>query len=390
MSFDYTSFDLFNPTEAHKTLREVIRAWGEANVEPQACEHDEAEAFNAALFRRFGSELKLFGVTVPEVDGGAGLDPLATVIILEELSRFDPALMLSYLAHEVLFVHNFYHNSTDEQRARFLKPVIDGSHIGAMAMSEPGAGTDVLGMATTARRDGDHYVLNGAKQWITNGSHAAVFLVYARTGQTRRDISAFIVEADRPGFSVGRKERKMGMRASPTTPLAFEDVRVPAANLLGEEGGALTCMMRNLEIERVTLAAQSLGIAGRCLDEMSRYAITQRRAFGKALVEFGQIQRLIADSYAELEAARALTYNVARRISPDAKQRMGADAAKLFAPAVGERVSRAAIQVFGGYGYTREYPVERLHRDAILLSIGGGTNEAMQKNIANELKAQAV
>lgn len=390
MPFDYTSFDLFNPTESHKTLREVIRQWGQANVEPQACEHDETEAFNETLFRRFGTELRLFGVTVPEADGGAGLDPVATVIILEELSRFDPALMLSYLAHEVLFVHNFYHNATAEQRARFLAPVMDGRHIAGMAMSEPGAGTDVLGMSTTARRDGDHYILNGSKQWITNGSHANVFLVYARTGQTRRDISAFIVEADRPGFSAGRKERKMGMRASPTTPLAFEDVRIPASNLLGEEGGAITCMMRNLEIERVTLAAQALGIAGRCLDEMSRYAITQRKAFGKALIEFGQIQRLIAEGFAELEAARALTYNVARRISPDAKQRIAADASKLFAPAVGERVSRNAIQVFGGYGYTREYPVERLHRDSILLSIGGGTNEAMQKNIANELKALAI
>ncbi len=383
-------FDLFHPSEMHLQLRQSVAQWGLANVEPQATEHDEVERFNEPLFRRFGSELGLFGVTVTEQDGGAGMDPVATTIILEELSQFDPGLMLSYLAHEVLFVHNFYANSCADQRARFLPKVISGEWIGAMAMSEPGAGTDVLGMGTTARLDGEHYVLNGSKQWITNGDVADVCLVYAKTGAGRRDVSAFVVETSSPGFSAGRKERKMGMRASPTTPLSFDNVRVPRSNLLGEEGGAITCMMRNLEIERVTLAAQSLGIARRCLAEMSRYASSERKAFGKYLIEFGQVQRLIAESYAETEAARALVYNVARQIGPHSKQRMAADACKLIAPAVGERVSRNAIQVFGGYGYTREYPVERLHRDAILLAIGGGTNEAMQKNIAAELRQQHV
>lgn len=381
-------FDLFNPTETHAQLRDTVRQWGAKHVEPQAVEHDEIERFNEPLFRRFGKELALFGVTVPDDDGGAGLDAVATVIILEELSRFDPALMLSYLAHEVLFVHNFYVNSSPAQRARYIPRVTSGEWIGAMAMSEPGAGTDVLGMATTAVKDGDHYILNGSKQWITNGDVADVFLVYAKTGKGRKDVSAFVVEASWEGFSAGRKERKMGMRQSHTTSLTFENVRVPAANLLGEEGSAITCMMRNLEIERVALAAQSIGIALRCVDEMSRYAIAERKAFGKALIEFGQIQRMVAESYADTEAARALVYNVARQIHPDNKHRMGADAAKLVATGVGERVSRNAIQVFGGYGYTREYPVERLHRDAILLSIGGGTNEAMQKNIAAELKSR--
>jgi isovaleryl-CoA dehydrogenase len=385
---NYQDFDLFNPTETHKQLRESVRQWGAKHIEPQAAEHDEREVFNEALFRRFGTELALFGVTVSDEDGGAGLDPVATVIILEELSRFDPALMLSYLAHEVLFVHNFYVNSSPEQRARYIPRVISGEWIAGMAMSEPGAGTDVLGMSTTAVRDGDHYLLNGTKQWITNGNVADVFLVYAKTGSTRRDISAFVVEASWAGFKAGKKERKMGMRQSPTTELSFENVRVPVANRLGEEGCAITCMMRNLEIERVALAAQSVGIALRCVDEMSRYAISERKAFGKALIEFGQIQRMVAESYAETEAARALVYNVARQIHPDNKHRMGADAAKLVATGMGERVSRNAIQVFGGYGYTREYPVERLHRDAILLSIGGGTNEAMQKNIAAELKGR--
>lgn len=380
--------DLFAPTESHRQLREMIREWGLRNVEPQAAEHDERETFNEALFRRFGSELSLFGVTVAEEDGGAGLDPVATVIILEELSRFDPAIMLSYLAHEVLFVHNFYHNATPAQRERYVRRVTSGEWIAGMAMSEPGAGTDVLGMQTRAVRRGDHYVLNGTKQWITNGSHGDVFLVYAKTGDSPRDVSAFIVESSWPGFSTGRKEKKMGMRASPTTQLVFENVEVPVENRLHDEGQAMVCMMRNLEIERVTLAAQSCGIALRSLEVMSRYASAERQAFGQYLVEFGQIQRLLAESFAETEAARALTYLVAGQIDPARRQSLAANAAKLFAPPVGERVSRNAIQVLGGYGYTREYPVERLHRDSILLSIGGGTNEAMQKNISRELARQ--
>jgi len=376
---------LYAPTEVHRQLREMVRDWGAKHVEPQAGEHDETETFNEALFRRFGSELNLFGVTVSEAHGGAGLDPVATVIILEELSRYDPAIMLSYLAHEVLFVHNMYSNASDALREKYLPRVISGEWIAGMAMSEPNAGTDVLGMRTTAVRDGDHYVLNGTKQWITNATPGDVFLVYAKTGESRRNLSAFIVEAAWDGFSVNRKEKKMGMRSSPTAGLVFENVRVPVENRLREEGAALTCMMRNLEIERVTLAAQSCGIALRCLEEMTRYASAERKAFGQHLVEFGQIQRLIGESYAETEAARALTYMVAGEIDPDRRKSLGANASKLYAPGVGERVSRNAIQVFGGYGYTREYPVERLHRDAILLSIGGGTNEAMQKNITREL-----
>src|SRR5690606_29152424 len=195
--------------------------------------------------------------------------------------------------------------------------VMSGEWIAGMAMSEPNAGTDVLGMRTTAVKRGDHYVLNGSKQWITNGQAGDVFLVYARTGQGRGDVSAFVVESGWDGFSYLRKEEKMGMRQSPTNGLVFEDVEVPAENLLHVENGALTCMMRNLEIERVTLAAQSCGIALRCVDEMSRYAIADRKAFGQYLIEFGQIQRLLAESYAQTEAARALTYNVALRINPD-------------------------------------------------------------------------
>ncbi len=383
-------FDLYNPTEAHATIREMVRSWGEEHVEPQAREHDETEKFNEGLFRRLGSELGLFGVTVAEEHGGVGLDAVASVIIIEELSRFDPGLMLSYLAHDILFVNNFYHTANPEQREHYLPRVISGEWIAGMAMSEPGAGTDVLGMTTRAVRQGDSYVLNGTKAWITNAPCGDVFLVYARTSDDpdncRQAWSSFVVERGWPGVSVGRKEEKMGMKSSPTSQLIFEDVEVPVENLVGTEGSALIHMMRNLEIERVTLAAQSAGIALRCLDDMARYAITERKAFGKHLSEFGQIQRFLAESYAETASGRALLYDVSRRISSDSRQSLGAAAAKLALTGTAERVARRAIQTLGGYGYTREFPVERMLRDAILLSIGGGTNEAMHKNIVSDLR----
>ena len=380
-------FDLCNPTDAHLALRRTLRLFCEQEIEPQAAEYDELERFNEALFRRLGSELNLFGLTVPETDGGIGLDPVASVIACEEISRCDPSLGLSYLAHEILFVNNFYFSADSAQRERVLPTVLDGGAIGGMAMTEPSAGTDVLSMKTTALRKGDVYLLNGVKQFCTNGSVGDVFIVYAKTeDQASRSLSAFVVDAKESPITVGGKEKKMGMRASPTAQLIFEDCEVPAANLLGEEGGALVHMMRNLEIERVALAAQSVGIALRCLDVMCRYSISEREAFGKALIDFGQVQRLVAESYADTQAARALVYQVALAIGPDTRCSLDASSAKLVATPVAERVARNAIQVLGGYGYTRDFPVERMLRDAILLSIGGGTVEAMQKNIAADLK----
>jgi isovaleryl-CoA dehydrogenase len=383
-----SAFDLFNPTDEHRQLRETLRRFAENELEPQAKAHDEKEEFNLPLFKRLGSEMGLFGLTVPAEDGGGGLDPVASVIVMEELSRVDPAFTLSYLAHEILFVHNVYHASSPEQRRRYLANVISGEWIAGMAMTEPEAGTDVLGMRTTATRQGDRYLLNGTKQFITNGPYGQVFLVYAKTDSKRRDVSAFIVESRFPGFSVGKKESKMGMRASPTSCLVFENCEVPAENLLGEEGRATVHMMRNLEIERVTLAAQSVGIALRCRDVMTNYAVAERKSFGHPIIEHGEVQRLVADAYAETEAARALVYHVAHEIDPARRRSLRAASAKLFAPGVGERVARAAIQVLGGYGYCRDYPVERMLRDAILLSIGGGTNEAMEKNIAGDLQRE--
>jgi isovaleryl-CoA dehydrogenase len=378
-------YDLFNPTETHQAVRETVHQFGVAELEPQAAEHDEEEKFNEPLFRRLGSELNLFGVTVSEEDGGIGLDPVASAIVCEELSRFDPGFGLSYLAHEILFVNNFYHSSNAEQRSRFLEGVLTGERIAGMAMTEPDAGTDVMGMKTTAEKRGDRYILNGTKQFITNGGPGDLFMVYAKLDRGSRAVSSFLVESSYKGFSVGAKEKKMGMRASPTTQLVLEDCEVPAENLLGAENKAMVHMMRNLEIERVGLAAQSCGIALRCVEEMSRYAISERKAFGEPLIKFGQIQQMVGDSFAETQAARALVYHAAMMIAPDKRQSLDAASAKLVATVTAERVARRAIQVLGGYGYCRDYPVERLLRDAILLSIGGGTVEAMQKNIAADL-----
>jgi isovaleryl-CoA dehydrogenase len=372
--------DLYTPTQEHALLRDTVRALVREEVEPQADAHDQAGHLNLALFRRC-AELGLLGITVPEAHGGAGLDAVASVIVHEELAKSDPGFTLAYLAHSVLFVHNCDVNANGEQRARYLPPVLDGRWVGAMAMTEPGAGTDVLGMATTARREGQGYRLTGRKTFITNACEAQVFLLYAKL---EGRITAFLIERDFEGFAVGPKIEKMGMRASTMAELILDDCRVPEENVLGEPGGGLTNMMRNLEIERLTLAAMSLGIAQRCLETMTAYA-QQRQAFGKPISEFGQIQEHIATSYAKTRAARALIYDVARRVGPGHRNRVDSDAAKLFAAPVGKEVADRAMQVLGGWGYCREFKVERFLRDAKLLEIGGGTLESHQKNITREL-----
>ncbi len=373
---------LLNPTDEHRMLRELVAEFTAAEVEPQAEAFDQKGQLNVELLRKLG-ELGLLGITVSEDWGGAGMDAVAAVIAHHELSKSDPGFCLAYLAHAMLFVNNFAHCSNDEQRERFLPGVLSGEHVAGMAMTEPGHGTDVLGMQTTAVRDGDVYVLNGTKTFITNGPEGHVFLVYAKVDGR---LTSFVVDRSCKGFSSGKKMPKMGMRASTMSELYFDDCEVPVQNLLGVEGGGVTHMMRNLEIERLTLAAQSLGIADRCLDIMVRYA-NERVSFGSPINRYGQIQRYIAESYARTEAARCLIYAVAARVGPDQRNRIGSDAAKLFAGPVGKWVADAAMQVLGGNGYCVEFPVERLLRDAKLIEIGGGTLESHQKNLTKDLTA---
>jgi len=384
--------DLFNPTSEHRALRELVRSFTEREVDPQAESFDHAERFNIELFRQLG-ELGLLGITVEERFGGSGLDPVAAVIAHEELSAADPGFALAYLAHSMLFANNLQVNGNDEQRSKYLPDACTGKKVCGMCMTEPGAGTDVLGMQTTASKKGDRYVLNGAKMWITNGAVSDTelgdtFLVYARiVGQPRNQLSMFIVEKGFPGFSLGQKIKgKLGMRASTTAELVFEDCEVPAENLVGSEGAATMCMMRNLEIERVTLAAMSLGIARRSVEVMNRYA-SERTSFGKPLRDFGQIQRYISQSYAEFMAGRAYTYYTASAMKLDEPgHRLDSDGVKLFTSTMAKDIADRAIQVLGGYGYVAEYAVERLWRDAKLLEIGGGTLEAHQKNMCRELQ----
>jgi isovaleryl-CoA dehydrogenase len=366
--------------DEHELLRQTVRQFVAARVEPQAMEHDEAGTLNVALLRELGG-MGLLGVTIPEADGGAGMTATASAIVHDELAYADPGFTLAYLAHALLFANNFYYAASPSLHGTYLPGVLAGTHIGAMGMTEPAVGTDVLGMQTTARKVGDHYILNGRKTFITNGPEAHLFLVYAKLADR---ITTFVVERGFTGFSTGPKIGKMGMRASTMCELIFEDCQVPVENLLGKEGGGITNMMRNLEIERLGLAAMSLGMARRCLDIMVRYA-TERRTFGKPLAEHGQIQRFIGESYAKVEAIKALVYNVAAEVGPKNRNRLGTDAAKLFSATAAKEVADAAMQVLGGYGYCTEFRVEQFLRDTKLIEIGGGTLEAHQKNITRDL-----
>jgi isovaleryl-CoA dehydrogenase len=384
----WRSFDLTAPTPEHALLAETLSRFVESEVEPQAAQHDREERFNTALFRRAG-ELGLLGIKLPEKHGGAGIDAVAAVQVCEALSTADPGFALAYLAHAILFAQNVNVNGNESQRERVLPKAASGDWLGGMCMTEPAVGTDVLAMRTRAVRDGDDYVLDGVKTFITNGGRDAdtvgdAFVVYAATAPG--SLSSFLVEKGMPGFRLGQLWKdKLGVRASITAELVFEGVRVPLANRLGREGEGTLAMMRNLEIERLTLAAMSVGIARRCVKVMIGYA-NQRHSFGVPLREHGQIQRYIAESFSEYRAARSYVYDTARRLDLGATgQRVDADGAKLFAAQAAKRAADAAIQVLGGYGYMGEYVVERLWRDAKLLEIGGGTLEAHHKNLAKDL-----
>ncbi len=389
----FKEWNLFQPTEEHQMIRETVSQFVKDEVEPQAHEYDRKELFNLSLFRKLG-DLGLLGITVPEEYGGSGMDAMAAVITHEEISSSDPGFCLAYLAHAMLSVNNLAVNGSEAQKKKYLPGLCSGQLVGAMAMSEPAVGTDVLGMASTAVKEGDFYKLNGRKMWITNGTldeegtPADFVWAYAKTGEKngRPQISTFIVEKGMAGYSVGQKIRdKCGMRASNTAEIVFDNCMVPVANLVGNEGESMLHMMRNLELERITLAAMSLGIARRSVEIMNRYA-REREAFGKALNHFGQIQLYIANSYAEYKAAKCYVYDVARRMDLNREGgRIDSDGAKLVATTMAKNVADRAMQVLGGYGYVGEYVVERLWRDAKLLEIGGGTLEAHQKNITRDL-----
>lgn len=371
----------------HELLRKTLKNFVSKEIEPGARLRDKQEYFDLKLFQKL-AHLGLLGITAPSAYGGSDMDALAAVIAHEELSYSDPGLCLAYLAHAMLCVNNLAVNGNEAQKTRYLPKLCTGEFIGCMAMSEPGAGTDVLGMQTTAIRQETNYILNGRKMWITNGvlddseKPADVVYLYAKTGST---LSTFIVTPKCPGYFVGQKIKdKTGMRASNTAELVFDHCVVPIENRVGQEGDSLKHMMRNLEIERLTLAAMGLGIGKRSLDIMIAYA-AQRQAFGKAICEFGQIQQYLADTYAEYQAAKAYVYQTALQLSGHLARRLDSDGVKLICAKMAKKAADSAMQVLGGNGYVAEFVAERLWRDAKLLEIGGGTLEAHQKNIVGDL-----
>ena len=375
----------------HQILRKTLQKFVKAEVEKQAIEHDQKELFNLKLFKKAGN-LGILGINIKEESlGGLGLDAIASCIAHEELSTSDPGFCLAYLAHSVLCAHNLSENGNEEQKKMWLPSLCSGEWLGAMAMSEADAGTDILSMQTTAKYNKGSYVLNGRKMWITNGIKnkegdlVDACLVYAKL-ENSSDFCLFMVEKGFKGFKAGQViKNKTGMRASYTAELVFDNCQIPESHIVGKPGEALTSMMKNLEIERITLAAMSIGIARRALSEMNKYA-TQRIAFGKPIRQFGQIQKYLAQSYAELQSCRTYMYDVARRLnSGKISKRIETDSVKLIASQIGKKISDRAIQVMGGYGYVGEYIVERLWRDSKLLEIGGGTIEALEKNISKEL-----
>jgi isovaleryl-CoA dehydrogenase len=374
-------------SDEHKMLQETVRQFAKAELAPRIEKLDAEEGFNRDSFHKMG-ELGLLGIIVPEEDGGAGLDAVAACIAMEEMGAVDASTTLSYLAHTILCVNQIAKNCSAEQKKKYLPKLISGQWIGGMGMSEPGAGSDALGMKTKAVRTGDNYILNGSKTWITNGPVGDVFYVYAKTGAEKKSVSTFIVERGMKGFSTGKKFSKMGMRASPTGELVFAECSIPAVNRVGEENSSVKMMMRNLDIERITIAGISLGCARACIEVATQYS-KERMQFGKHIGAFQQIQERLTEAAAWYEACRALTYQAAKMwdlgLSSGKDASMMAAKAKLQAAQMATQVGLDAIQILGGYGYTREFPVERMMRDAKLMEIGAGTNEILRLIIARNM-----
>jgi isovaleryl-CoA dehydrogenase len=366
-------------------LRQAVRRFAQDRIAPRAAEIDRTDQFPRDLWPELGAQ-GLLGVTVGERYGGAGLGYLAHVIAMEEISRASGSVGLSYVAHSNLCINQLRLNGTDAQHERYLPKLVSGEHVGSLAMSEPDAGSDVVGMRMRAERRGDEFVLNGRKMWITNGPDADVVIVYAKTDADAhaRGITTFIVERGTPGFTVAQKLDKLGMRGSSTGELVFEDVRVPAENVLGRVNEGVAVLMNGLDYERVVIAGGPLGLMSAALDIVLPY-VRDRRQFGKAIGSFELMQGKIADMYANLFGSRAYVHAVARACDRGQKTRRAAAACLLQASDRAVQVALEAIQSLGGNGYTNDYPTGRLLRDAKLYDIGAGTQEIRRMLIGREL-----
>ena len=379
----------FGLGETAEMIRESVNAFARDEIAPRAAKIDEQNEFPSDLWRKMG-DLGLLGMTVPEQYGGSGLGYLEHVIAMEEISRASASVGLSYGAHSNLCVNQIARNGNEAQKQKYLPKLCSGEHVGALAMSEPNAGSDVVSMKLRAELKGDHYVLNGNKMWITNGPDADVLVVYAKTNPEKnsRGITAFIIEKDFPGFRTAQKLDKLGMRGSNTCELVFEDCKVPVENVMGEVDGGVAVLMSGLDYERAVLAAGPLGIMQACLDVVVPY-IHDRKQFGQSIGQFQLVQGKVADMYTRTNAARAYVYAVAQSCDRGETTRKDAAGAILYAAELATQLALDAIQLLGGNGYINEYPTGRLLRDAKLYEIGAGTSEIRRMLIGRELFSES-
>ncbi|MGC1261539.1 MAG: isovaleryl-CoA dehydrogenase [Jannaschia helgolandensis] len=381
----FTATMQFDLGEDVNALRELVHRWSQERIKPLAGEIDATNTFPADLWTEMG-DLGLLGVTVPEADGGADMGYLAHVIAVEEIARASASVSLSYGAHSNLCVNQIALNGTAEQKAKYLPGLISGEHVGALAMSEAGAGSDVVSMKLRAEKRNDHFRLNGTKYWITNGPDATTLVVYAKTDPDAgsRGMTAFLIEKSMAGFSTSPHFDKLGMRGSNTAELVFEDVEVPFDNILGEEGGGVRVLMSGLDYERVVLSGIGTGIMAACLDEVMPY-LAERKQFGKPIGSFQLMQGKIADMYTAMNSARAYVYEVAKACDRGQVTRQDAAACVLYASEEAMKQAHQAVQAMGGAGFMNDSPVSRIFRDAKLMEIGAGTSEIRRMLIGREL-----
>lgn len=376
------TFDLGEDVNA---LRDMVHRWAQDRVRPMAQDIDKQNLFPAELWKEMG-DLGLLGITVPEEYGGAGMSYLAHVIAVEEIARASASVSLSYGAHSNLCVNQIKLNGTDAQRAKYLPRLVSGDHVGALAMSEAGAGSDVVSMKLRAEKRNDRFVLNGTKYWITNGCDADTLVVYAKTDPEAgsKGITAFLIEKEMVGFSTSEHFDKLGMRGSNTAELIFEDVEVPFENILGEEGKGVRVLMSGLDYERVVLAGIGTGIMAACLDEIMPY-MRDRKQFGQPIGSFQLMQGKIADMYTAMNSARAYIYEVAKACDRGDVTRQDAAACCLYASEEAMKQAHQAVQAMGGAGFLSDSPVSRIFRDAKLMEIGAGTSEIRRMLVGREL-----
>lgn len=374
---------MFSWTPEQTLFLDSLTSFVNTELAPVASIIDEEEGFNEKAFRKMG-EMGLMGITIGEKYGGSDLGCLEATLAMEKCAEVCASTTLSYLAHSILCVNNMHENASDAQKEKYLPSLVRARSIGGMAMTEPGAGSDALGIQSRAVRKGNKYLLTGTKTFITNGPVGDVFIVYAKTGGSKKDISTFIVEKNFPGFKVGKRLHKFGMRGSPTSELIFESCEVPLENRIGKENESVSHMMKNLNMERISISGISLGLAKASLSYSVNYA-KERSQFGVPIGQFEMIQEKIAEMATRLDAGRALTYAAAGAYDRGNRRMSLGSKAKLFVAQMATQAGLDAIQILGGYGYTKEYPVERYLRDAKLMEIGAGTNEIMRILIAREL-----